>query len=79
MTIQEFLRDFDIRYWRNSEGIGWLISNKLSGEARGFGFNTYTTDAEFKIYTGLELKEEAAESLWPFIQQQYNIQIENEQ
>lgn len=52
MTIQEFLKDYDIRYWRNSTGMGWLISNKQTGEARGFGFNTYTSDAEFKFYTG---------------------------
>jgi len=79
MTIQEFLKDYDIRYWRNSTGMGWLISNKQTGEARGFGFNTYTSDAEFKFYTGRELREEAAEYLWPFIQQQYNIQIDDEQ
>lgn len=79
MTIREFLRDYDIRYWRSSEGMGWVISNKQTGEARGFGFNAYTSDSEFSFYTGRELREEAAEYLWPFIQQQYNIQIEDEQ
>jgi hypothetical protein len=77
MTIQEFLRDYDISYWRNSEGLGWLVSNKQTGEAKGFGFNTFTTDAEFYFFTGRELKEEAAESLYPFIKQSYNIQIED--
>lgn len=77
MTIKDFLNDYDIRYWRNSEGMGWLISNKLTGEAKGFGFNTYTSDAEFKFYTGLELREEAAKYLWPFLKQHYNIQIED--
>lgn len=77
MTIQEFLNDYNIHYWRNAVEIGWLISNKQTGEAKGFGFNTFSTDAEFQFYTGRELRNEAAEFLWPFIQESYNITIEN--
>jgi hypothetical protein len=78
MTIQNFLSCYNIHYWRSSNGIGWLISNKQTGEAKGFGFNTNTTDAEFKFYTSRELQEEAAEFLLPFIQKAYNITIEND-
>jgi hypothetical protein len=76
MTIQEFLRDYDIRYWRNSTSIGWLISSKQKGLAKGFGFNTDVTDGEFQFFTGCELQNEAAEFLWPFIQETYDITIE---
>jgi hypothetical protein len=77
MTLQDFLDVYNIHYWRSSDGIGWLISNKQTGEAKGFGFDTYTTDAEFQFYTGRELQIESVEFLWPFIQKSYNITIES--
>jgi hypothetical protein len=67
MTIQEFLRDYDIRYWRNSKSICWHISSKQKGLAKSFGFNTDITDGEFQFFTGRELQNEAAKFLWPFI------------
>jgi hypothetical protein len=52
MTLQDFLDVYNIHYWRSSDGIAWIISNKKTGEAKGFGFDTYTTDAEFQFYIG---------------------------
>lgn len=78
MTKKNFLKNYLIVYRRMNNRISWVIINRENGSAKSFGFDTgEISDAEFEFYTGKSLELEVNSSLWSFIQDKYEITIED--